>query len=109
MLSEMNTLTTNKISARELEGILPLTVPPAKTEEFMNKILVADDNSNERNGLCRLLEHAGYDVRSAADGVEALQKVRSDNFDLMLLDSTPSAAERTSPCKPFEASKCVLN
>ena len=52
----------------------------------MNKILVADDNSNERNGLCRLLEHAGYDVRSAADGVEALQKVRSDNFDLMLLD-----------------------
>ena len=52
----------------------------------MNKILVADDNSNERNGLCRLLEHAGYDVRSAADGVEALQRVRSDNFDLMLLD-----------------------
>jgi len=52
----------------------------------MNKILVVDDNSNERNGLCRLLERAGYDVRSAADGVEALQKVRSDNFDLMLLD-----------------------
>ena len=52
----------------------------------MNKILVVDDNSNERNGLCRLLEHAGYDVRSAADGVEALEKVRSDNFDLMLLD-----------------------
>ena len=47
----------------------------------MNKILVVDDNSNERNGLCRLLERAGYDVRSAADGVEALQKVRSDNFD----------------------------
>ena len=52
----------------------------------MNKILVVDDNSNERNGLCRLLERAGYDVRSAADGVEALQKVRSNNFDLVLLD-----------------------
>ena len=52
----------------------------------MNKILVVDDNSNERNGLCRLLEGAGYEVRSAADGVEALQKVRNDNFDLMLLD-----------------------
>jgi CheY-like chemotaxis protein len=33
-----------------------------------------------------LLEHAGCDVRSAADGEEALQKVRTDNFDLMLLD-----------------------
>ena len=52
----------------------------------MNKILVVDDNSNERNGLCRLLERAGYEVRSAVDGVEALQKIRNDNFDLMLLD-----------------------
>lgn len=52
----------------------------------MKKILVVDDNSNERSGLCRLLERAGYEVRSAADGVEALQKVRNDNFDLMLLD-----------------------
>jgi CheY-like chemotaxis protein len=52
----------------------------------MDKILVVHEDSNERNGLCRLLEHAGYEVRSAADGVEALQKVRNDNFDLMLLD-----------------------
>jgi CheY-like chemotaxis protein len=52
----------------------------------MDKILVVDEDCNERNGLCRLLEHAGYEVRSAADGVEALQKVRNDNFDLMLLD-----------------------
>jgi len=56
-------------------------------EEFMDKILVVDEDCNERNGLCRLLEHAGYEVRSAADGVEALQKVRNDNFDLMLLDT----------------------
>lgn len=52
----------------------------------MYKILVADDNSNERNGLCRLLEHAGYEVRSAVDGVEALQKARNDKFDLILVD-----------------------
>jgi CheY-like chemotaxis protein len=52
----------------------------------MNKILVADDSSNERNGLCRLLEHAGYEVRSAADGLEALQKIEQDSFDLLLVD-----------------------
>ena len=52
----------------------------------MTKILVIDDNSNERNGLCRLLERAGYEVRSAADGIEGLQKVREDRFDLLLVD-----------------------
>jgi two-component system, OmpR family, response regulator len=50
------------------------------------KILVVDDSSNERNGLCRLLERVGYEVRSAVDGVEALQKVRSDRYDLLLVD-----------------------
>lgn len=54
----------------------------------MTKILVVDDNSNERNGLCRLLERAGYDVRSAADGLEALQKIQQNEneFDLLLVD-----------------------
>ena len=47
---------------------------------------MVDDNSNERNGLCRILERAGYDVRSAADGVEALQRIRDDKFDLLLVD-----------------------
>ncbi len=52
----------------------------------MMKILVVDDSSNERNGLCRLLERAGYEVRSAADGVEALEKIRENQFDLLLVD-----------------------
>ncbi len=52
----------------------------------MAKILVVEDNANERNGLCRILERAGYDVCSAADGVEALQRVRVDTFDLLLVD-----------------------
>jgi CheY-like chemotaxis protein/anti-sigma regulatory factor (Ser/Thr protein kinase) len=52
----------------------------------IHKILVADDNSNERNGLCRLLEREGYDVRSAADGVEALEKIKENSFDLLLVD-----------------------
>ncbi len=52
----------------------------------MMKILVVDDSSNERNGLCRLLERAGYEVRSAANGMEALQKIREDKFDLLLVD-----------------------
>jgi CheY-like chemotaxis protein/anti-sigma regulatory factor (Ser/Thr protein kinase) len=52
----------------------------------MKEILVVEDNSNECNGLCRLLERAGYDVRPAADGVEALQQMEANSFDLLLVD-----------------------
>jgi CheY-like chemotaxis protein len=52
----------------------------------MPKILVVDDSSNERDGLCRLLDRAGYKVCSAADGVEALEKIQENEFDLLLVD-----------------------
>jgi DNA-binding NtrC family response regulator len=55
-------------------------------ETAMMEILVVDDCSNERNGLCRLLERAGYEVRSAANGIEALEIIREDKFDLLLVD-----------------------
>lgn len=48
----------------------------------MAKILVIEDNANQRNGLCGLLERAGYELRSAVDGVEALQKIRKSAYDL---------------------------
>ena len=37
----------------------------------MNKILVAEDNEHEREGLRTLLEKAGFTVKVAADGMEA--------------------------------------
>lgn len=52
----------------------------------MNSILVVEDAPNERVGLCRLLERSGFAVKSAADGVEALQKIEGQHFDLILVD-----------------------
>lgn len=69
--------------------MLSLLLHPATRVSAMGpiqKILVVDDNSNERNGLCRLLERDGYDVRSAADGVEALEKINENSFDLLIVD-----------------------
>jgi CheY-like chemotaxis protein len=37
----------------------------------MNKILVAEDNEHEREGLRTLLKKAGFTVKVAADGMEA--------------------------------------
>ncbi len=52
----------------------------------MYKILVTDDEKVVRDVLVRFLNLKGYDAHSAADGLEMLQKVRADNFDLIIMD-----------------------
>jgi len=52
----------------------------------MKKILIADDKASSRELIRTLLEYAGYEVCEAGDGVEALEKARAENPDLILLD-----------------------
>jgi DNA-binding response OmpR family regulator len=49
-------------------------------------ILLVDDDSAALDGFSQLLEMAGFAVATARDGVEALEKINSQSFDLMLLD-----------------------
>ncbi len=50
------------------------------------RILVVDDESGIREGCRRVLAPQGHTVEMAANGQEGLQKIRSGNFDLVLLD-----------------------
>lgn len=50
------------------------------------KILVAEDNYANRIFLVRLLEKHGHKAVGAEDGEQALEELRKDNFDLLLLD-----------------------
>src|SRR5215831_19317608 len=50
------------------------------------KILIADDNRANREALASLLEAAGYDVSSAADGWDALMKAREERPALVISD-----------------------
>jgi DNA-binding response OmpR family regulator len=52
----------------------------------MKRILVVEDSTNERLGLRRLLERAGFCVRDAADGFDALRLLESEQFDLLVAD-----------------------
>ena len=52
----------------------------------MKRVLVADDKESSREFVRTVLEHAGYVVEEAADGREALAKVREDPPDLVVLD-----------------------
>ncbi len=49
-------------------------------------LLVVDDNPTNRDLLTRQLARHGYIVAAAADGKEALERLASQEFDLVLLD-----------------------
>lgn len=50
------------------------------------RILAVDDDALNREMLARRLDKLGYQVIEAADGREALQKLKDGSFDLVLLD-----------------------
>ncbi len=52
----------------------------------MSKILIIDDEAPIRRTLCEILEYEKYKVEEAADGIEGLEKIKSDSFDMILCD-----------------------
>jgi signal transduction histidine kinase/CheY-like chemotaxis protein len=50
------------------------------------RILVADDNNDSATSLSILLNDAGYDIRTAGDGVQALETAAEFRPDIALLD-----------------------
>jgi signal transduction histidine kinase len=52
----------------------------------MNSVLVLDDRPADRELLATLLGHAGYDVREASTGEEALALARAERPDLIVTD-----------------------
>ncbi len=53
-----------------------------------NRIMVVDDDRNIQLVLKYRLEKEGYQVLLAGDGVDALEKVKAENPDLIILDLT---------------------
>ena len=50
------------------------------------KILIVDDDANTRTTLVDLLTEDGYEIMTAADGKEALDKVHEEKPDVALID-----------------------
>lgn len=51
------------------------------------RILCTDDNAETRELLCLMLEYAGYSVVCVGSGQEALNKLRAEEFHLIVLDN----------------------
>lgn len=50
------------------------------------KILLADDDPDIIEELSMLLEDEGYELATAKDGAEALEKIKQESPDLIILD-----------------------
>jgi adenylate cyclase len=86
------------------DAVPPRMAAPAKTEPALwlpgsesagglelnartgGRILVVDDNAGNRDMLSRRLDREGYSVDTASNGREALEKLETGGFDLVLLD-----------------------
>ena len=53
---------------------------------MIKKILVAEDNKYEREGLATLLTSENYEVFTVENGRFALEKLQDEEFDLVITD-----------------------
>jgi two-component system chemotaxis sensor kinase CheA len=74
-------------SARRATGSVRATTPaPAPTAAPAKRVLVAEDSITSRMLLKGILESAGYDVKTAVDGMDAFTSLRSERFDVLVSD-----------------------
>ncbi|MCX8132004.1 MAG: response regulator [Clostridia bacterium] len=66
---------------------------------FKKKILIIDDTELMIKLITDILEGAGYEVVSASNGIEGIQKVREEKPDLVILDVIMPGMDGFETCK----------
>src|SRR5262245_44414992 len=64
----------------------PCSLRPDRTSAYSGLLLSVDDNEANRDMLSRRLARRGHSVTVAENGTQALERIGSDEFDLVLLD-----------------------
>jgi CheY-like chemotaxis protein len=88
--SELREALARVLGAREHDGAIPLitrfSLQDAREPEAYLSVLLAEDNLVNQRLVVRLLEKRGHRVVVAGTGVEALQALEKESFDLVLMD-----------------------
>lgn len=79
-------LPMQKRACPTLQPITPADSSPCALGAHPLRLLLAEDNLTNQMVARALLEPLGVDLRVAADGLEALDRWRTEDFDLVLLD-----------------------
>lgn len=72
---------TKPVEREDLLKLLDSLSAPART-----RLLVVDDDPDALDLVVSMLEDAGYEIRTAATGVEAMEQVRTQRLDAIILD-----------------------
>jgi len=78
-------------------------------EDFKNKILVVDDDQAIRELLIYNLEKEGYMVKSAEDGLEAIEIANQFIPDVVLLDIMMPNQDGVETCRIIKENKALEN
>jgi two-component system cell cycle response regulator len=81
----------------------PATSTSAATQPAW-RILLVDDEPTQRLIMARLLKRAGYQVETAGDGKEALEKIEAGDFQLMITDWEMPQMDGIALCRALRAS-----
>ncbi len=67
--------------------LLPVAIPQeTKARRFAGRVLVAEDNAVNRKLIDRMLSRYGIEAVLVNDGKQALEQLRAQRFDLVLMD-----------------------
>lgn len=81
------TLLLNPITVAQMTRGMALAAPQqVDTSHRRQRLLVVDDSFATRELIRSILSSAGYDVATAVDGMDALDKLRADPYDLVVSD-----------------------
>ena len=84
---------------------LPTSEPPRRPMPENPKVLVVDDEDDIRKLLVRVLGQKGYEVIEASKGLQALQLVRDESPDVILLDAMLPEVHGFDICRRIKGSK----
>jgi DNA-binding response OmpR family regulator len=73
------------------------------------RILLADDEEDIKTVVTMFLESQGYEVLTAFDGLDALEKTRTEKPDLILLDIMMPVLDGYEVCKRLKEDATMSN
>lgn len=73
----------------------------------MNRILVVDDETNIRLVVKEYAEFEGYEVQEAENGMQAIEMVKTSDFDVIIMDVMMPKLDGYSACKEIKKIKNI--
>jgi len=85
--------------------VAPLPSEATRQRPANPKILIVDDEDDIRKMLCRVMDKKGFEVIEASKGLAALQLVRENTPDVILLDAMLPEVHGFDICRRIKGSK----